>query len=94
MAQSATIRQVDVQRFSLVSAQPFDAVVERILAAVGHPDPTALASGIRDAKSFAELESFIQSLVGPSDLLEMGRFDIGLFSRRQPVRPLRGAGAS
>jgi hypothetical protein len=94
MAQSATIRHFDVQRFSLVSTEPFDAVVDRILAAIGHPDPTTLASGIRDAKSFAELESFIQSLVGPSDLLEMGRFDIGLFSRRQPVRPLRGAGAS
>jgi hypothetical protein len=61
----------------VVSSQPIDVVMARIAAAVGHPDMKALSAGIHDARTYLELETLIHSNVGPADLMEMGRFDIG-----------------
>ena len=36
------IRRVDVERATVISAQPFAAVVSKLAAAIGHPDMSEL----------------------------------------------------
>jgi len=50
------VRPVNVERFSVMSSQPIEVVLARIAAAVGHPEPKALAEGVqvRDARSYAD----------------------------------------
>src|SRR5450432_1735339 len=77
-----TTLRVEVQRFSIVSSSPFDQVVAKLVAAFGHPDMRALGEGVRNAKSFDEVENLVQSMVGPSGLMEMLRLDIGEVLRK------------
>jgi len=76
------IRQVEVQRFSVVSSKSFDDVVAKMEAAVGHPDMKALGKNIAAAGTHTELENLIQPLVGASGLMEFTRFDIGAILRK------------
>jgi len=72
-----SIRQVCVQRFSVVSTMSFERVVSMIEAAVGHPDIVAFTRDITTAKTFTDLERVVQNAVGPSGLMEFARYDIG-----------------
>jgi hypothetical protein len=76
-----TIRSIDVKRFSAISQRPFTDVLATIDAAIGHPDANALRH-LATASTYAELESVARSNVGPSDLLEFMRFDIGEILRK------------
>ena len=71
------VRQIAVERFSLVSAKPFDDVVAAIDAAVGHPDMHALWMEIANAKTWQELEAVIAPAIGPAGLMEFVRFNHG-----------------
>jgi uncharacterized protein (DUF302 family) len=76
------IHHVDIERFTVVSTTPFEQVVARISEGLGHPDMSAMASGVREAQTYSELEALIHSMVGPSDLVEMLRLDIGEVLRK------------
>jgi uncharacterized protein (DUF302 family) len=76
------IRHVDIERFSVVSTKPFEQVVARVSDALGHPDMRAMTSGVREAKTYSEVEALIHSMVGPSDLIEMLGLDIGEVLRK------------
>lgn len=71
------IRQITVERFSVTSSKPFEEVVGAIDAGIGHPEMNTFLKKIAAARSFAELESTVQQAVGPSDLMEFARFDLG-----------------
>ncbi len=71
------IRQVEVQRFSLVSRQPFDAVMRKLDDAVGHPDMGDFRRRMTAAKTGPDLERVVSEAVGPSGLMEFMRLDIG-----------------
>ena len=77
------IRRVEVERATVISGQPFDAVVEKLTAAVGHPDMTAFAQDVVAARSPAELERIVMAATGPAGLMQMGRFDIGEVLRKE-----------
>jgi hypothetical protein len=51
-----TTRQVRVERFSVTSAQSFEAVVARLEAVVGHPDMHEFPRQAASAKTHAEIE--------------------------------------
>jgi uncharacterized protein (DUF302 family) len=72
-----TVRQVPVERFSIVSTKPFEDVIAAISAAVGHPDITAFWKEMAAAKSWQELENAVNAVVGPSGFLEFARFNHG-----------------
>jgi uncharacterized protein (DUF302 family) len=72
-----TTKQITVQRFSVTSTKPFREVVAAFEAAVGHPDTNLFRASIRAAKSRAELEKSVVAAVGPSELMEFTRFDLG-----------------
>jgi len=71
------IRQVSVQRFSVISNMSFERVVLMIEAAVGHPDMIAFSRDVAAAKTFADLELVVHNVIGPSGFMEFARFNLG-----------------
>jgi uncharacterized protein (DUF302 family) len=78
-----TIEKVEVERFSLTSSKPFDAVVAAIKSAVGQPDIVEFFKETRAAKSFPDLKHIVQSGVGRTDLMLFAEFDLGDILRRE-----------
>ncbi len=72
-----TTKQIEAQRFSVVSAKPFEKIIEAIDGAIGHPDIQAFKSKITGARSFAAVEAVVRNAVGPSGFMEFIRFDLG-----------------
>jgi len=71
------IRQIAVERFSVVSAKPFAEVMATIDAAIGHPNLGQMHRDIAAAKTYAEIEAVVSKVTGPTDLMEFLRLDIG-----------------
>lgn len=76
-------KQVNVQRFSLVSSKPFRDVIAVFDAALGHPDANAFRANVAAAKTFAELEKVVHEAIGPSGFMEFARFDFGVVLRKR-----------
>ena len=51
------IRKVEMERFSVTSSKPFDAVVAAIKASIGHPNMAELWQAAQRATTAAELEA-------------------------------------
>jgi len=78
-----TIVRVSVERFSLTSSKPFDAVVSTLKSAVGQPDMIAFFRATRAASSFSDLERVVQGSLGRSGLMLFAEFDLGDILRRE-----------
>ena len=78
-----TIAKIEVQRFSLTSSKPFDAVVAMLKSAVGQPDMVEFFKATRAANSFPDLERVVQSALGRTDLMLFAEFDLGAILRRE-----------
>jgi uncharacterized protein (DUF302 family) len=78
-----TIEKVEVERFSLTSTKPFDAVVAALKSAVGHPDIVEFFRTTGAAKSFPDLKRIVQSGLGRTDLMLFAEFDLGNILRRE-----------
>jgi uncharacterized protein (DUF302 family) len=78
-----TINKIEVERFSLASSKPFDAVVAALKSAVGTPDIIQFFDAARAANSFADLQRIIQSGLGRSGLMIFAEFDLGTILRRE-----------
>lgn len=78
------IRWVQVERTTVISAQPFDTVVEKLAAAVGHPDMSLFWRDLADARRPADLEGIVIAVIGSAGLMELARFDIGEVLRKEP----------
>src|SRR5579859_165510 len=78
-----TIANVEVERFSLTSSKPFDAVVAALKSAVGQPDMVEFVRATRAATSFADLERIVQSGLGRTGLMLFAEFDLGTILRRE-----------
>ncbi len=74
--------QVQVRRFSVVSPRPFEEIVRKLTATIGHPDMNAFHSAVAAAATVADLEAVVQGAVGSSDLMEFARFDAGEVLRK------------
>jgi uncharacterized protein (DUF302 family) len=82
------IRQITVDRLSLVSSRTFADVVAAIEAAIGHPDMREFGRNVTMAKNWKELEEVVHAAVGPSGFMEFARFNLG-----QIIEKERGAEA-
>ena len=78
-----TMRQINVQRFSVVSSKPFGEVIKIFEAAIGHPAMSSLMGNIASTRTYAELEKVIHEVVGESGLMEFARFDLGEILRKE-----------
>src|SRR5471030_3003132 len=84
--ETCVIRKIDVERFEIISRQPFDRVLKALEARMGHPDMTRFQPDMAAAKDFAELERVVQTAVGDFGLMEFARFNIGLVLRKESGR--------
>jgi uncharacterized protein (DUF302 family) len=75
--------EFQVRRFSVVSSRPFEEIVRRLTATIGHPDMNAFHSAVAAARTVADLEEVVQGAIGPSDLMEFVRFDAGEVLRKE-----------
>ena len=75
--------EVQLRRFSLVSARPFQEVVNRVTADIGRPDLNAFHNELAATKTAEELEPLVQAAAGPSGLMEYIRFDAGDVLRQE-----------
>jgi uncharacterized protein (DUF302 family) len=76
------VRTVEVERFSLMSAKPFEEVVDGIHAGIGHPDMADFWKSARDAGSLAELETIVARSVSGAGLMLFVQFDHGGVMRK------------
>ena len=78
-----TIAKVEVERFSLTSLKPFDAVVAALKSAVGQPDMVEFFRTTRATHSFPDLERIVKSGLGRTGLMLFAEFDLGDILRRE-----------
>ena len=83
-----TIKQINVQRFSVTSSKSFEAVVAGLEAVVSRPLLVEFLREVASAKTYAQLEKVIHQAIGASGFMEFIRFDLG-----EIMRKARGAQA-
>jgi uncharacterized protein (DUF302 family) len=71
------IQEVKIQRVSIVTSMPFDTVIERIDAQIGHPDMAAFRRSLDGARNEAEMKNVLDPITQPNGLMEFTRFDLG-----------------
>jgi aliphatic nitrilase len=75
--------KVQVRRVSVVSSRPFEEIVGRLTATMGHPEMNAFHKAVAAATTLADLEEVVQGAIGSSDLMEFARFDAGEVLRKE-----------
>ena len=78
-----TIRKFEIERFSLISPKPFDAVVAALEAAVGHPNMVEFMKETYAAPNDVQLQAVVRKGLGSTGLMMFTRFDIGAMLRKQ-----------
>jgi uncharacterized protein (DUF302 family) len=76
------IRKVEMERFSVTSSKPFDAVIAVIKASIDHPNMAEFSQMMQRARTVAELEAAIQPVLGKSGLMQFVEFDHGMIVRK------------
>jgi hypothetical protein len=70
-------KRINVERITVTFRKPFQEVLSKFDAAVGHPDIQEFWKRAGAAKTKAEMETVVQSALGPSGFMEFARFDHG-----------------
>jgi uncharacterized protein (DUF302 family) len=78
-----TIRKIEIERLTMTSSKPFEAVVAALEAAIGHPDMAEFMKAVAGARTFAELESAVQKGLGRTGLMLFIKFDLGAILRKE-----------
>ena len=81
-----TIRNLEIERFSVTSSKPIEKVVAALKAAVGQPDMAEFAKMTKGAQTFAELERAVQKGLGRTELMIFMELDLGAILRRETGR--------
>jgi uncharacterized protein (DUF302 family) len=78
-----TTKTIGIERFSVISSKPFDAVLSAIELAVGHPDMAEFSEATRGARTFAELEGVVRKGLGKTGLMLFMKLDHGAIIRKE-----------
>jgi uncharacterized protein (DUF302 family) len=76
-------RKVEIERFSVTSLKPFEAVVAALKAGVGRLDLVEVAKASKSAGTFAELEKVIGRDMGRTGLMLFMELDHGAILRKE-----------
>jgi len=68
-------RQINVQRWSITSHKPFNAVVAAVEEAIGRPNMIEFAAKVAAATTFEEMQQVVNESVGETGLMEFMRLD-------------------
>src|SRR6202158_4346896 len=78
-----SIRRFEIERFSVTSSMPFEAVVAALKDAVGRLDLGEFARASKQAGTFAELKEGIDRNPGKTGLMVFTEFDHGAILRKE-----------
>jgi uncharacterized protein (DUF302 family) len=81
------IRKIEIERFSLRSAKPFEEVVAALKAAIGRLDLAEFAKTSKSPGSFSELEKLVARDLGKSGLMLFLELDHGAVLRKETGLP-------
>jgi uncharacterized protein (DUF302 family) len=79
-------RKIEIERISVSSSRPFEAVVATLMAAIGHPDMSKFKKVIQGNAPFAELESAVRGSLGKTELMLFMQLDAGVVLRKESGR--------
>jgi uncharacterized protein (DUF302 family) len=74
---SMSTKRINVERVAVISRKSFQDVLGKFDATVGHPNIEEFWKRMGAAKTNSEMETVVQSAVGPSGFMEFARFDHG-----------------
>ena len=80
------IRKVEMERFTVISARPFDEVVATIKTSVGNPNIAEFWKSMQEATSAADLDAAIRRVLGKAGLMLFVEFDHGMIVRKGTER--------
>jgi uncharacterized protein (DUF302 family) len=78
-----SIKRFEIERFSIISSKPFEAVVATIKTAVGRLNLAELAKASRGAQTFAEFEELIHRAEGRTGLMLFMELDHGAVLQKE-----------
>lgn len=78
-----SIKRFEIERFSVISSRPFEAVVTALRAAVGRLDLVEFAKASDGSGTFAELKKVVERDLGPNGLMLFLELDHGAVLRRE-----------
>jgi uncharacterized protein (DUF302 family) len=78
-----SVRRFEIERFSVTSSSPFEAVVTTLKEALGRLDLVELAKVSRQAGAFAELKEVIDRNAGKTGLMLFMELDHGAVLRKE-----------
>ncbi len=70
-------RQINVQRWSITSQKPFDAVLAAVEGGIGKPNMIEFASKMAAATTYEEIQTLVQASVSEIGLMEFMRLNQG-----------------
>jgi uncharacterized protein (DUF302 family) len=70
-------RQVNIQRWSITSPKPFDAVVAAVEAAIGRPNMGEFGAKMAAAQTYEEMQTVVRGSISEIGLMEFMRLDHG-----------------
>ena len=73
---------MEIKRFAVISARPFDEIVAAIKASIGNPNMAEFVKTTQQAKSAIDLEAAIQPVLGRTGLMLFVEFDQGMILRK------------
>ena len=76
-------RRLEIERFSLTSSRPFEAVVAALKAGIGRLDLAEFASASKGAGTFADLKKVIERDLGKTGLMLFLELDHGAVLRKE-----------
>src|SRR5258706_1168577 len=83
MDENMNSRKVEIERLSVMSSKPFEAVVAALEAAIGRPNMPEFRKATEGAGSLAELESSVRRGLGRTGLMLFVKFDLGAILRKE-----------
>jgi uncharacterized protein (DUF302 family) len=78
-----SIKRFEIERFSVISSRPFEAVVAALKDAVGRLDLVEFTKASRQAANFAELKEVIDRNLGKTGLMLFLELDHGAVLRKE-----------
>jgi uncharacterized protein (DUF302 family) len=78
-----SIRKFEIERFSIISSKPFEAVVDAIKTGVGRLNLGEFAKASREAQTFADFEGLIHRAEGRTGLMLFMELDHGAVLRKE-----------
>jgi uncharacterized protein (DUF302 family) len=77
------VRTVEIERLSVTTSKPFEAVVAALQAAIGHPNMAEFLKATEGAPTFAELENAVARSLGRTGLMLFMLLDAGAVLRKE-----------